>query len=289
MPMVERTLQAAVLSRLARWTDVAIRTVRRHWVLSIVIGAMLLAALGSLGVGRKVESWTATATVAIGTLPSVEGILGQPGPPVERVESARDLVVRIGESQFQDNVLADARKALHDPHGAFAGASLRGIVIDDTAIRLEASSASKEEALTLLQQTVLAIQAAHQKRFEPRMELLRSVLASLQDARGRLGDSLKKGDMYVTASRPDGTPAGLTLMASPGGSVDGILNVDTRIALLAYIERTTRMTGPQNGYSPATQGPREVNLVQRAILAGLGIVLFIGLLTFLLKRSARVG
>jgi hypothetical protein len=281
MPMVERTPQAAVLF--------AIRMVRRHWVLSLAIGAMLLAAPGSLGVGRKVESWTATATVAIGTMPSVEGILGQPGPPVERVESARDLVVRIGESQFQDNVLADARKALNDPRAAFAGASLRGIVIDDNAIRLEASSASKEEALTLLQQTVLAIQAAHQKRFEPRMELLRSVRASLQDARGRLSDSLKKGDMYVTPSRPDGTPAGPILMASPGGSVDGILNVDTRIALLAYTERTARMTGLQNGYSPATQGPREVNLVQRAILAGLGMVLFIGLLTFFLKRPARVG
>ncbi|MBJ7407065.1 MAG: hypothetical protein JHD07_28720 [Bradyrhizobium sp.] len=280
MPMVERTPQAAVLF--------AIRMVRRHWVLSLAIGAMLLAALGSLGVGRKVESWTATATVAIGTMPSVEGILGQPGPPVERVESARDLVVRIGESQFQDNVLADARKALNDPRGAFAGASLRGIVIDDNAIRLEASSASKEEALTLLQQTVLAIQAAHQKRFEPRMELLRSVRASLQDARGRLSDSLRKGDIYVTPSRPDGTPAGPILMASPGGSVDGLLNVDTRIALLAYTERTARMTGLQNGYSPATQGPREVNLVQRAILAGLGMVLFIGLLTFFLKRPARV-
>ena len=281
MPMVERTPQAAVLF--------AIRMVRRHWVLSLAIGAMLLAALGSLGVGRKVESWTATATVAIGTMPSVEGILGQPGPPVERVESARDLVVRIGESQFQDNVLADARKALNDPRGAFAGASLRGIVLDDNAIRLEASSASKEEALTLLQQTVLAIQAAHQKRFEPRMELLRSVRASLQDARGRLSETLKKGDIYVTPSRPDGTPAGPILMASPGGSVDGLLNVDTRIALLAYTERTARMTGLQNGYSPATQGPREVNLVQRAILAGLGMVLFIALLTFFLKRPARVG
>lgn len=289
MPMVERTPQAAVLSRLARWIDVAIRTVRRHWVLSLAIGAMLLAALGSLGVGRKVESWTATATVAIGTMPSVEGILGQPGPPVERVESARDLVGRIGESQFQDNVLDDARKALHDPRGAFAGASLRGIVMDDTAIRLEASSASKEEALTLLQQTVLAIQAAHQKRFEPRMDLLRSVRASLEDARSRLNDSLKKGDIYVTPSRPDGTPAGPTLMASAGASVDGILKVDTRIALLAYSERTATMTGLRNGSSPATQGPREVNLVQRAILAGLGMVLFIGLLTFLLKRSARVG
>ena len=121
------------------------------------------------------------------------------------------------------------------------------------------------------------------------MDLLRSVRASLQDARNRLSDSLEKGDVYVTPSRPDGTPAGPTLMASPRGSVDGILNVDTRIALLAYSERTARMTGLQNGSLPATQGPREVNLVQRAVLAGLGIVLFICLLTFLLKRSARLG
>lgn len=289
MLMVERTPHASVLSRLVGWTGDAVRMVGRHWVLSLAIGAMLLAALGSLGIGSKVESWTATATLAIGTLPSVEGILGQPGTPIEPVESARELVVRIGEIQFQDNVLANARKALHDPRGTFAGASLRGIVIDETAIRLEASSTSKEEALTLLQQAVLAIQAAHQQLFEPRMELLRSVRASLLDARGRLSDSLKKGDMYLTPSRPDGTLASPTLMASPGGSVDGILNVDTRIALLAYSERTARMTGLQNGFSPATQGPREVNLVQRAVLAGLGIALFIGLLTLLLKRPARVG
>ncbi|TGN75191.1 hypothetical protein EOW77_0032920 [Bradyrhizobium yuanmingense] len=285
MPMIERAPQASVRPQLARWSDVAIRTVRKHWVLSLAIGAMLLAALGSLDVGRKVESWTASATIALGTMPSLDGLLGRSAMAVERVESARELVTRIGGIQFQDSVLADARKALHDRRGAFAGASLRGIVIDDSIIRLEASSASKEEALILLQQAVAAIQAVHQKLLEPRMELLRSVRDSLQDAKVRLSDSLKKGDIYVTPARPDGT----ALMSSPGGSVDGILNVETRIALLTYSERTVRMTGLQDGSPPVMEGPREVNLVQRAILAGLGIVLFIGLLTFLLKRSVRVG
>jgi len=234
-----------------------------------------------------VESWTATSTIAIGTMPSLESILGLPGTPIERVESARDLVTRIGAIQFQDNVLADARKALHDPQGAFAGASVRGVVMDDSSIRLEASSASKEEALTLLQQTILAIQAAHQRLFEPRMELLRSVRASLQNARVRLNDSLKKGDTEFAPARSDGTFAGPVIVASPGASVDRLLNVDTRIALLAYLERTGRMTASQDELSPATDGPRQVNLVRRAILAGLGMVLFISLLTFFLRRSAR--
>ncbi|RXH40054.1 hypothetical protein XH94_15020 [Bradyrhizobium zhanjiangense] len=287
MPMDERTPQASAFLPLARWSDVAVQAVRTHWVLSLVIGAMLLAALGSLAVGRKVESWTATSTIAIGTMPSLESILGLPGTPIERVESARDLVTRIGAIQFQNNVLADARKALHDPQGAFAGASVRGVVMDDSSIRLEASSASKEEALTLLQQTILAIQAAHQRLFEPRMELLRSVRASLQDARVRLNDSLKKGDTDFAPARSDGTFAGPVIVASPGASVDRMLNVDTRIALLAYLERTGRMTASQDELSPATDGPRQVNLVRRAILAGLGMVLFISLLTFFLRRSAR--
>ncbi|WP_128944990.1 hypothetical protein [Bradyrhizobium zhanjiangense] len=285
--MDERTPQASAFLPLARWSDVAVQAVRTHWVLSLVIGAMLLAALGSLAVGRKVESWTATSTIAIGTMPSLESILGLPGTPIERVESARDLVTRIGAIQFQNNVLADARKALHDPQGAFAGASVRGVVMDDSSIRLEASSASKEEALTLLQQTILAIQAAHQRLFEPRMELLRSVRASLQDARVRLNDSLKKGDTDFAPARSDGTFAGPVIVASPGASVDRMLNVDTRIALLAYLERTGRMTASQDELSPATDGPRQVNLVRRAILAGLGMVLFISLLTFFLRRSAR--
>ncbi|MGL3108242.1 hypothetical protein [Bradyrhizobium sp. BR 1432] len=287
MPMDERTPQASAFLPLARWSDVAVQAVRTHWVLSLVIGAMLLAALGSLAVGRKVESWTATSTIAIGTMPSIEGILGLPGAPVERVENARDLVTRIGAIQFQDNVLADARKALHDPRGSFAGASVRGVVIDDSSIRLEASSASKEEALTLLQQTILAIQAAHRKLFEPRMELLRSVSASLLEARVRLNDLLKKGDMEFAPARSDGTSAAPAFVAIPGASVDRKLNVDTRIALMAYLERTGRMTSSQDELSPATEGPRQVNLVRRAILAGLGMVLFISLLTFFLRRSTR--
>ncbi|MEZ2147555.1 hypothetical protein AAE026_35550 [Bradyrhizobium sp. DN5] len=287
MPMDERTPQASAFLPLARWSDVAVQAVRTHWVLSLVIGAMLLAALGSLAVGRKVESWTATSTIAIGTMPSIEGILGLPGAPVERVENARDLVTRIGAIQFQDNVLADARKALHDPRGSFAGASVRGVVIDDSSIRLEASSASKEEALTLLQQTILAIQAAHRKLFEPRMELLRSVSASLLEARVRLNDLLKKGDIEFAPARSDGTSAAPAFVAIPGASVDRKLNVDTRIALMAYLERTGRMTASQDELSPATEGPRQVNLVRRAILAGLGMVLFISLLTFFLRRSTR--
>lgn len=287
--MVERAPQASIRPQLARWSDVVIGAVRRHWVLSLALGAMLLVALASVNVGRKVESWTASATIALGTMPSLEGILGRSAATFERVESARELVARIGGIQFQDRVLVDARKALHDRQGAFAGASLRGIVIDDSIIRLEASSASKEEALILLQQGVAAIQAAHQRLLEPRMELLRSVRDSLQEARARLTDSLKKADVYVTPARPDGTSVGPALAASPADSIDKILNFETRIALLAYSERSTKMTGLQDGSTPVTEGPREVNLVQRAILAGLGIVLFIGLLTFLLKRSARVG
>ncbi|MEY9186234.1 hypothetical protein ABIG06_000150 [Bradyrhizobium sp. USDA 326] len=287
MPMAERTSRAPAFQQLARWFHGAVRIVRIHWVLSLMIGAILLAALGSLAVGQRVESWTATSTIAIGTVPSLQSILGPAGAGVEPVESARDLVTRIGTVQFQSTVLADARKAFPDSRRAFGGASLRGIVIGDSSIRLEASSASKEEAVTLLQQAVLAIQAAHQRLLEPRMELLRSMRARLQDARAVLSDALKK--MEFTPARPDGISIGSTLVESPGTSVDRMLNIDTRIALLAYLERTVRMTGPQDGSPPATEGPREVNLVQRAILAGLGILLFVGLLTFFLRRPARLG
>jgi hypothetical protein len=289
MPMAERTPRAPAFLQLARWFHVAVRAARKHWVLSLMIGAILLAALGSLAVGRKVESWTATSTIAIGTMPTLQSILGLAGAGVEPVESARDLVTRIGAVQFQSTVLADARKALPDSRGAFGGASLRGIVVGDSSIRLEASSASKEEAATLLQQAVLAIQAAHQRLFEPRMELLHSVRARLQDARVLLNDALRKSSMDLAPARPDGGSFGAAFVESPGASVDRMLNVDTRIALLAYIERTVKMTGPQDGSSPATEGPREVNLVQRAILAGLGILLFVGLLTFFLRRPARLG
>ncbi|WP_271584862.1 hypothetical protein [Bradyrhizobium sp. CCBAU 45389] len=225
--------------------------------------------------------------ITIGTMPRLESILGLGGAADEPVESARDLVTRIGAAQFQVAVLADARKALPDARGAFAGTSLRGIVVSDSLIRLEANSASKEEAVTLLRLAIPAIQAAHQKIFEPRMELLHSVRARLRDARVVLNDALKKNKMDLTPVRPDGVSTGPAFVENPGASVDRMLNIDTRIALLTYLEQTVRVTGPQDGSSPATEGPREVNLVQRAILAGLGILLFGSLLTFFLRRPAR--
>jgi len=287
--MAERTSRAPEFLQLARWFHIAAIAVRTHWVLSLVIGAILLAALGSLAVGRKVESWTATSTIAIGKVPTLEGILGLAGAAVEPIESTRDLVTRIGAVQFQSAVLSDARKALPDSRGAFAGASLRGIVDGDSSIYLEASCASKEEAVILLRQAVLAIQAAHQRLFDPRMELLHSVRARLQDAKVLLDDALKKSKTDFTPARPDGIATGPAFAESPGASVERMLNVDTRIALLAYLERAVRMTGPRDGLSPVMEGPREVNLVQRAILAGLGILFFVSLLTFFLRRPARLG
>jgi len=115
------------------------------------------------------------------------------------------------------------------------------------------------------------------------------VLARLQDAKVLLDDALKKSKTDFTPGRPDGIATGPAFVESPGTSVEMMLNVDTRIALLAYLERTARMTGPQDGSSPVVEGPREINLVQRAILAGLGILFFVSLLTFFLRRPARLG
>jgi hypothetical protein len=232
-----------------------------------------------------VESWTATATIVIGTMPTLEGILGLSGAPAEPLEGAHELVTRIGAIQFQHAVFADARKARRERPGAFTGASLRGIIVDNSLVRLEASSASKEEALTLLQQSMLAIQAAHRKFFEPRMELLRSVRAGLENAKTLLNKSFEKGDSNPVPVRPAGASTGLEVVTSPGALVDKMMNVDTRIAFLNYLERTGRMTASQDEFPPVVEGPREVNLVQRSVWAGLGMLLFIGLLTLLLKRS----
>jgi hypothetical protein len=246
--------------------------------------------MGSLGVGQKVESWNAVSTIEIGTVPTIEGIrTGTAAAMFEPVESARDLAARISTPEFQDAALADAQKALHDSRSSFAGASLRSVVLNPSSIRLEASAGSKDVAVTLLEKAIPAIQAAHQGLFESRLELLRSVRGSLQEGRALLVERLQKSNAELPKPLPDTTAAGVAPLLVPGNEVERIVDFDVRITMLNYIERTVAQTHPQGGSAPAIEGPRDVNLVQKAILAGLGLLFFAVVLTFVLRRPAQRG
>jgi hypothetical protein len=283
--MAEETPQVASVPRFRTFVDSS--AVRRRWLFGLVVVTIVILAFATIGAGRKLESWTATTTILIGTSPTLAGVLNSSDTPIALAESARDLVMRIEVPQFRAAVMAGAQKELKDSKASLTGATLRGIVIGDATIRLETTAASKEEAVVLLRHAILAVQNAHRELVEPRIELLRAVRLTLQKATNMLDSSLKGANLdplqapsAVNAPAADAPPG-------PRNLLDRLVDFETRIAALNYIERTVSPTEPEGGFQPSIDGPREANLVQRCLLAGLGVLLFGAVLTFSLASSAR--
>lgn len=289
MRMAARAPQTQLFLPIARRLLDVVRSAGGRWVPLLLIGVILLAGLGSFGIGQKVESWNAVSTIEIGTLPTIQSIRMGDSATLEPVENPRDLAARISAPQFQDAVFGDAQKALQDARSSFAGASLRAVVLSPLSIRLEASAGSKDVATALLQKAIAAIQVAHQGLFESRLELLRSVRSTLQEGKALLGEKSQNNNPDLPKSVPDTTAAVIASLMGRGKEVETIVDLDVRIAMLNYVERTMAQTRPQAGSAPSIEGPRNVNLVQRAILAGLGLLFFAVVLTFLLRRPAQSG
>ena len=206
---------------------------------------------------------------------------------VQPIETARNLVVRITGPQFQRLAMRGAQQELKESQSLVAQATLRGIVLDETTVRLEAVAPAKEGAVALLYQAVLAIQKAHQELLESRIKFLGEVRDGLQVALKDLNESLKDG-LSDTAQSPGEQDLSSKVPTSGRRSqLDRLVTYRTRIAALNFVERTIVPTEPQEGFVPVIDGPREANLVQVALLSGLGILFFAVLLTFLLHRSSR--
>jgi len=271
-------------TRSDRFTSLIFKADRKYWLIGVMAITIAFMALAAAGVGSKVETWTATTKITIGTLPTPEAIIGTSTDLVKPIETARDLVARIAGSQFQDQVFSGARQELAASQWRVAEGALRGIVLDD-GLRLEAVAPSKEAAAALLQQAVVAIQKSHQQLMEPRLQFLREVRDVLQDALKRLNEEIKDGSIdraHVSALAGENPSVGKRSL------LENLVVYRTRIAALNFVERTIVPTEPQGGFVPIFDGPREANLTQRALLSGLGILFFAVLTTFLLQmRSGR--
>jgi hypothetical protein len=292
--------------RPAGFINLILQTGRRYWPIGLIFAAIAVAALATYDIGRKVESWTAASTIVIGTLPTLDGVINSSTAVIAPIEGARDLVARIGNPQFQSSVISAAQKELENSRSLVAQGVVRGIVVDDSTIRLEASAPSREAAVVLLRQAILAVQLAHAQLLEPRMQFLHEVRGGLQAALKLLNDSFRAGSLKpapaeLSADLPLADPRPRDLLAlgdprlrdqpappDPRSPLDRIVSYRTHIAALNFIERNIVTTGPQGGFAPVIDGPREANLEKRALLTGLGILFFSVLLTLLLHmRSGR--
>lgn len=284
--MLGEMLQSEFVPRLVRLTGRVVQAVRNYRLIALILLVIAVAVVATSGLGRKVASWTAASTIVIGTIPSFNGIMNSANDAVGPVENARSLVLRIASPEFQSAVISGAQQELGS-RSLVAQGAVRGIVLDDTTIRLEANASSKEVAVALLHSAVLAVQKAHQELLEPKLQLLREVREGLQAALNLLGESIKSGSLLAQAPAEQGA-AGDVPSTGPRSQLDRLVNYRTRIAVLNYIERTLVPTAPQGGFAPAIDGPREANLVQWALITGLIMLFFAALLTFLLHtRSGR--
>ena len=259
---------------------------RKYWVMGVIALAAIIVVLAMAGVGRTVESWTASSTIQIGTLPTFDAVMNSSASTVVPIEGARSLVMRIASPEFQSAVASAARQEVGSRPIAVQGV-VRGVVLDDAIIRLEVAAPSKEAAVVMLHQAVLRIQNIHRELSEPRIQLLKEVRDGLKSAVDLLSESLKEGGASAIQSLTGLGAIADTTAGNSRNQLDRLVIYRTRIAVLNFIERTLAATEPQGGFVPTLEGPREVNLVQRALIAGLGLFLIAAFVTFLLHARSR--
>ena len=85
---------------------------RNYRLIALILAVIAVAALATSGLGRKVASWTAASTIAIGTTPSFTGIMNSADDAVGPIENARSLVLRIASPEFQSAVISGAQHEL---------------------------------------------------------------------------------------------------------------------------------------------------------------------------------
>jgi hypothetical protein len=262
-------------SRLASITHFVVRAIQRHWQISLALVAIAVAACATIAMGQEAESWTATSTIKIGVAPNPDSLINSNGTPhLEPIENARDLVARVSNPQFKTDVVTRLEsQPASQPSSLLIRSSLRGVVFDDFTVRLEVTAASRQEAVSLMQGTILAIQKIHADLSKPRIELFRAARRDQQELLDWLNDSVKKECANIVQA-PDGQTSVMVIIPKNSSDhvFDKIIDVRTRIRALDLLERAIFSTGPEANLEPAVLGPREANLVQKALLAGLGML-----------------
>jgi hypothetical protein len=239
------------------------------------------------------QAWTGKTTLTIGLAPPVNYILQRSGPPLEPIESPRNLVGRMFDPVFRSEVLNEAAFASSTTalSRAMVSSSLRGVVGEsdrDVAIELTAASAADVQAV--LRALAAEIGKVHGDIFNQRIRLLQF---RIDDAKSRLAAiekiSNRLNERIFDTSSDDKTQAHSTIVApNSAASIPAWNELQDRILSdtnLAQLSEPSVLHLEANSYPLAS---RSLGTLRASLLAGLVMLAAMIVLTIVVSRPVRV-
>jgi hypothetical protein len=263
---------------------------RSKWVIgaAVIVAATVIFALYQ---PSAVQAWTGRTILTIGMAPPTDFLLAKSGSPLTVIETPRNAVARISDPIFRNRVLDQA--AFESATAAFSRAmvssSLRSVAGEsdrDVAVELTAGSAADVQAA--FRALAAEIGQEHGDILNHRLQYLR---ARIEETKGRIALIEKAGDslsdrIFNTASdnkghEPTSTQAPLAALAPAWNKLQDRLQLDTD---LEQLSEPSVLHLDANTYTSAA---RTVGTLKMSILAGLGMLAAIIILTIVVRARVQ--
>jgi hypothetical protein len=245
------------------------------------------------------EAWAGRAILRIGLAPTAEYILLKSGTPLAPIDTQRGTVTLISDPGFRQQVASQAafEPATAATSRSMVASNLRGIVLDgdrDVALELSASSAADVQA------AFRAISAEFGKVqdvvLNRRLELLqgrindwRSRITAIEQANAQLNDHIDQLNGRIIDRVPDEkmTSPSLILPPTPTAAIRTWNDLQDRIQQDESLKKLSEPSVLRLESNNYVTGSRSVRTLRFSLLAGLGMLLVMVVLTVVFTRPVR--
>lgn len=243
------------------------------WLIAVatIVAASVTFALYRPGTAQV---WTGKTILTIGMAPTRGYLLQEGGSLLAPIETQRNLIAQISDPLFKKRILGRTafQPATEALSRELAASSLRAVALnDDRDIAVEISAGSDEDVRTLLRGLAAEIEKEHKEILNQRLE---AVSAEMDDDKSRVAlieksiewnnrDSGSVADDQTQSRRP---AAGLGVAASTETWSD----LKDRIRRNTHLMKLSEPTVLHD--EPDLLAPRSIGSLRASILAGLGVL-----------------
>jgi hypothetical protein len=266
---------------------------RSKWLIGVatVVSAAVAFALTPTTTNTA-EAWAGRAILRIGIAPTAEYILLRSGTPLAAIDSQRGTVMLISDPGFRQQVASQAafEPATAATSRSMVASSLRGIVLDgdrDVALELSASSAADiQAAFHAVSAELGKVQDVVLNR---RLELLqgrindwRSRITEIEKANAQLNDRIVNRVPDEKMTSPS-----LILPPTPTTAIPTWNDLQDRIQQDESLKKLSEPSVLRLESNNYVTGSRSVRTLRFSLLAGLGMLLAMIVLTVVFSRPVR--
>ena len=237
------------------------------------------------------QIWSGKTIVTIGMAPTRSYFLQEVGPVLAPIETQRDVITQISDPAFKNKIMS--RAAFGPAEAAFsremATSSLRAVaLVNERDVAVEVSAATEEDVQAVLRVMATEIENEHKAILKERLD---SVSEEVEDLQNRIAVVEKS---LESAGRTQGAFANdMSQPRPPVAMQDVPSSTSTWSALKDRVRRSSNLikfSEPTVFHAEPDSYPRaarSIGALRASILAGLGMLAAMIVLTIVVSSSTR--